>query len=183
VIERGEAYFDIAHDSHRPFIVQAGIFQIKVLGTRFGVRFDGTAMHTLVIDGRVQISRTTQGAAAASATQTVAVLQPGDALAADSDRAPTVSRQQLATLEDALGWRRGELVLNDMTLAEAAAEFNRYNQRKLVLADVAVAQVRVGGRFDPHNVVQFAQLLATGFGLNVREEPDRIIVTGSRTGN
>ncbi len=43
VILTGEAYFTVAHDPSRPFIVKAGPINIKVLGTEFNVRaFSGT---------------------------------------------------------------------------------------------------------------------------------------------
>ena len=182
-IELGEAFFDVVHDAKRPFTVLAGPYQIKVLGTRFGLRFDGQVLRAVVLDGRVQVAQVDVSTMSNRDLAPLAVLQQGDVLAASVRRAPVVSRVPLERLEDTLGWRRGELVLNDFTLAEAAAEFNRYNLRQLVLTDAAVARLRVGGRFDPRNVGQFARLLASGFGLTVLEDANRIVVSSTRTGS
>jgi len=69
-----------------------------------------------------------------------------------------------------LSWRHGALVFNQTTLAAAAQEFNRYNDRKLLVDDPAVAGTRIGGSFDATNVETFARLLHDGFGLKVTEE-------------
>ena len=53
-------------------------------------------------------------------------------------------------LEDAehlLDWRQGLLAFRDTTLSEAAAEFNRYNARKLVIGDAEAGALRIGGSF------------------------------------
>ena len=55
-LDRGEAYFDVAHDSSRPFVVHAGGQKIVVLGTKFAVRVDDAKVTVSVVEGRVRLN-------------------------------------------------------------------------------------------------------------------------------
>ena len=75
-----------------------------------------------------------------------------------------------------LYWREGKIAFRDTTLAQAAAEFARYNEEKIVIADPAIAQETITGLFvanDPHG---FAKAAAESLGLATRTEGDRIIL-------
>jgi transmembrane sensor len=53
---RGRAFFAVAPDRHRPFLVQAGEAEVRVLGTRFEVSENGNGIRTVVVEGRVSLS-------------------------------------------------------------------------------------------------------------------------------
>lgn len=168
----GEAFFDIAHDPERPFVVAAGNHRIEVLGTRFSVRREGEKVSVVVLDGQVRFNDERSGAV---------VLKAGAAVVANA-ASSQVEQKTAAQLEQMLGWREGQLILDNMTLGEAAAEFNRYNARRLVIADAQAAGIRIGGRFDMKNVDAFARLLEQGFALDRRDEENTIIVSSPRSG-
>jgi transmembrane sensor len=90
------------------------------------------------------------------------------------------SEESDARIEQILGWREGKLVFDHATLDYAAGEFNRYNRKKLVMADPEAAKLQIGGRFDVGNVEGFAKLLERGFGLDVRETADTITIASRR---
>jgi transmembrane sensor len=75
-----------------------------------------------------------------------------------------------------LDWRIGRLVFDQETLAEAADEFNRYNQTKIVVRGRA-RNIRVGGSFRQDNVESFASLIHEGFRVSVRKRGNEIIVS------
>ncbi|WP_295128443.1 FecR family protein [uncultured Chitinophaga sp.] len=54
----GEAYFDVTHDSNRPFVIQANGLTVKVLGTTFGVRAypDEPSTETMLVSGAVEVT-------------------------------------------------------------------------------------------------------------------------------
>jgi transmembrane sensor len=83
----------------------------------------------------------------------------------------------LAEAEESLSWRQGVLVFHQMTLAEATAEFNRYNARKIVIEDPAVASLRVAGSFRANNVDAFVRLLERGYPLHVEERNDGFVLS------
>jgi transmembrane sensor len=165
-LDGGEAYFDIAHDAAHPFVVEAGASRITVLGTRFVVRREGDAIKVAVAEGKVRVEQ---------AGRQVLLLANDTALA-DSRQIAT-SRKTPAQLGQLLSWREGRLVMDQLTLAQAAGEFNRYNRRQLVIADPALSGMVIGGSFAPENVDGFARLLQQGFGLRVDNRDDKIIIS------
>ena len=74
------------------------------------------------------------------------MLTPGDVVIATAEF-DVRDAETVRTLTSELGWRRGVLVFEHTTLADAAAEFNRYNREKLVIADTAAGRRTIGGTF------------------------------------
>lgn len=165
-LDSGEAYFDIAHDPAHPFVVEAGASRITVLGTRFSVRRDGDTTRVLVVQGRVRVS----GAGGA------VDLLPNQSAQLDGGPVTRTQESAVAT-ERALAWRQGRLVFDQTTLAQAAAEFNRYNRRQLVVDDPRAAAIVIGGSFAPTNLDGFVRLLEQGFALRAQHSADRIVVS------
>lgn len=170
-LDRGEAYFEIAHDAARPFVIDAGNSRITVLGTKFAVRRGAEQVSVLVTEGRVKVEPINVPAGSA-----VTTINRNDVLVATRNGL-LVSRKTDAQVADELSWRQGTLVFDQVTLAQAAAEFNRYNATKLVIADRETGEMVLGGRFDSNNVASFAQLLHTGLGLKVEQRPGEIRVS------
>ena len=170
-LDRGEAYFEVAHAEGRPFVVHAGPRTITVLGTKFSVRRDGDRVTVSVREGRVRVEDATphgSGRATIIAAGDVAIAEgPATLIAANS---PT-------RVENALSWRDGTLVFDQSTLAEAAAEFNRYNRRQIVIRDPEAASIRIGGTFQASNVDAFARLLRDAYGLDVEVRSDRVTIS------
>lgn len=172
-LERGEAFFEVAHDAQRPFVIEAGDQRITVLGTKFSVRLDDGHVQVQVLEGRVrmQARKGLPGQPAASA-----VLAGNEMALADAQQV-LVAQRTAEQLSNALSWRQGRLVLDQMTLEQAAGEFNRYNRVQLIIADPALAQLRIGGSFELGNVEAFSRLLQEGFGLKVQTVGEKISIS------
>jgi transmembrane sensor len=170
-LDRGEAYFEVSHDPSRPFVVDAGTRKVTVLGTRFSVRRDGDRVTVAVVEGRVRIEPT--GPSASGAPQ---VITGGDMVVAQGPSILVAPRSAQKVASE-LSWRRGMLTFDQATLAEAAAEFNRYNTKTLVIADPVAAKIRVGGAFESDNVQAFARLLHSAYGLQVSETEDEVKIS------
>lgn len=170
-LDRGEAYFEVQHDRSRPFVVWAGDRKVTVLGTKFSVRRDGDQVRVAVLEGRVQVApaKPADDADAQIAVRGDIVLAKGASTLLSSASTDQVAR--------ALSWRRGMLTFDRTTLAEAAAEFNRYSTTKLVLDDEETAAIRIGGTFQSDNAVAFARLLGDAYGLHVVEHDDEIVIS------
>ena len=173
-LDQGEAYFDIAHDAAHPFVVISGANRITVLGTRFTVRRDAAGTEVVVVDGRVQVENERMaGRSPVILAKHQKVVATPETMRRSDESDGAIDRQ--------LSWREGKLVFDQVTLAAAAGEFNRYNKKKLVLADAEAAGLTIGGRFDVDNIEGFANLLRRGFGLDVRETPDTITIASRRS--
>lgn len=175
-LDQGEAYFEVAHISAQPFVVEVAGQRITVLGTKFSVRRDADKVQVRVVEGRVKV----QNAGIFSADQGK-ILERNEVALTSSGPLQVLSRPE-TQLADDLSWRAGHIVFDRTTLADAAAEFNRYNDRKLSVADAATAAIRIGGRFEVANVDAFARLLRQGFGVEVREVDGGIVISAARTG-
>jgi transmembrane sensor len=169
-LERGEAFFEVAHDADRPFIVDVGGKRVIAVGTKFSVRRNGQSIEVVVTEGKVRMEPRGAG-------ETV-FLVAGE-VALSNDAGLLVQRGTVEDAETRLSWRDGVLSFRDMPLAEAVAEFNRYNVRKITIAEPAVAAMKVEGNFRPTNVQAFVRLLESGFPIRASVS-DESIVLGSR---
>ena len=170
-VDKGEAYFQIAHGESNPFVVTANGHRITVLGTKFSVRADTARTEVALFEGRVWF-----GANAGLSSAQAALLAPGDVAIATA-RSMSVTKTPLSNLSRQLGWRRGELIFGNATLADAAAEFNRYNLEKIVIADAATAQLRIGGTFKANHVEDFTHLVQAILGLRVDKRGSDTVIS------
>ncbi len=171
-LARGEAFFDVARDARRPFVVESDGRRVAAVGTRFSVRRDPAAVRVVVTEGKVRLeSRPGPDGRA----QPVALL-PAGSVATVGRNGVLVRSLSVADAERYLEWRDGFLTFDDTSLADAVAEFNRFNARKLELADATVAELRVGGNFRWSNADGFARLLERGFPVRAERHGDRIVL-------
>jgi transmembrane sensor len=168
-LDRGEAYFQVKHDALHPFVVMVGNRRVTDIGTKFSIRRDGAQVQVAVTQGRVTFD-------APGVDAQVALLTPGD-VATLRAGAVSVTRKPAQSLNDSLEWRHGMLVFRHTTLADAAAEFNRYNREKLVVADTQAASLTVVGTFRAANVAAFTDATQAVFGLHVESHGDEIVIS------
>jgi len=168
-LDRGEAYFQVKHDALHPFVVMVGNRRVTDIGTKFVIRRDAGEVRVAVTQGRVTFD-------APGVDRQVALLTPGD-VATLRAGAVSVTHPPRQQISDSLGWRQGMLVFRHTTLADAAAEFNRYNRVKLVIATSEVAGLTVVGTFRATNVEAFADAAQTVFGVHVEDHGDEIVIS------
>ncbi|MBC3916045.1 FecR domain-containing protein [Undibacterium sp. CY18W] len=172
-LDSGEAYFEVAHDTKRPFVIEAGKSRVTVLGTKFSVRRDGDQIKVNVVDGRVQVSNSDAKSPSQPLPENAVVMTKNETLETGNGQL-VVNHKTTEQIMRQLDWRQGKLVLDDMTLAQAVSEFNRYNQKKLVILDASAGQIKIAGSFNVDNVDGFARLLHQGFGLKIEIGKDEI---------
>ncbi len=170
-LDRGEAFFQVKHDATHPFVVVAGNRRITDLGTKFLVRREPKKLEVAVAQGRVWFD-----AAGKSADTQSRLLSPGDVALATSTRV-SVMRKSAHSIETELSWRKGMLVFKHTTLAAAAAEFNRYNRQKLVIADSKAAARTIGGTFPTSDVELFGRVVHDVLGLRVDNRGNEIVIS------
>ena len=197
-LEDGEAFFQVAKDPNRPFVVEVGNKRVIAVGTEFSVRRTGDDMRVVVTEGRVRVeSGTADGAAGSSQLGTVrerkravgastemaqgrrpgeVFLTPGSVASAGDDGV-VVEQKPVSEVEDDLTWRHGYLTFHDASLADAVVEFNRYNAHKIVIQDPAVAAIRISGSFRALNYEAFVRVLGAGFAIHARSTDDTTTLT------
>lgn len=168
-LRRGEGRFQVAHDAARPFVVSAGGADVRAVGTAFSVRLhDSSRVDVLVAEGSVAI--------AASNLPHPPAVHAGEAAQVAGSQV-SIRRIQPELLARRFAWTTGQLQFRGESLAEAVAEFNRYNQRQLRLANASLASLRVGGTFNATDPESFAAAVASTFNLQLDPgKPDVIIL-------
>lgn len=136
-LERGEAYFDVAHE-RRPFRVHAAAVKVTVHGTRFEVRLEDTR------DARVRVA---DGIVAVESPSTGNVVELRRGQAVDSTSQGRLSTVQSVDPDQVAAWRQGSLVYRDAPLQLVAADLTRYSGRRFVVNDPEIADLRVTGIF------------------------------------
>jgi transmembrane sensor len=158
-LTRGEGRFQVAHDTSRPFVVAANQAAVRAVGTAFTVRLrDASQVEVVVAEGKVAIAAPHVADSPPLAAGEAAVVQPGHV---------SVTQVSPQALEQRLAWTGGRLEFRGEPLAQAVAEFNRYNVRQIRLANPSLGALRVGGNFKATDPESFAAALASTFKLHV----------------
>jgi transmembrane sensor len=108
-----------------------------------------------------------------------AVLLGAGTIARAGDSGVLVQEKTLPEVEDNLGWLSGFVIFHESPLADAVAEFNRYNERQIVIRDPQVAAIPISGKFRSTNFEGFVRLLEDGFPIRARHEEGRIVLTAT----
>lgn len=162
----GQAFFNVQAEAGRPFCVQAGPVQVRVVGTRFSVRYTpglagNDGVQVAVEQGRVRVT---------GRDDATVLLGAGEAVGSDS-------MGRLATAAAAgpvAPWREQRLSFLNQPLGQALAELERYGDTGLVVHDPAVAALRLTATVDPLQPAALRRALP-------RVLPVRLVERGAQT--
>lgn len=158
---RGQAFFEVAKDRRRPFVVSAGGDRVTAVGTAFDVRLDSDRLAVTLVEGRVRIAGPT------SHGERSLEMAAGSQFVAEGRADWRVSEVDAG---QAASWLKGQLVFDGQPLAAVVAEMNRFSTRKLRIADARLASTPVSGVFRTGEIDAFAKALEA-YGLARTEGP------------
>lgn len=167
---KGEVFFRITHNAARPFVVTVGKHRVIDIGTEFLVRAVEQNVQVALIKGEAKLETTETWSPTRSVT-----LHPGDVALATATSLD-VKRKSSRELSDELAWRRGVLVFHNTRLRDAVAEFNRYNETKLIVDGQKTAALTINGTFRTNGFEQFARVTRDVFGLRVERRSEGIVL-------
>lgn len=171
-IQQGEAWFQVAKDPQRPFQVEAGDARVQAVGTAFSVRRFETGLQVLVTEGVVEVWNNRD----ATGRQRLSAGQEGFIAYAET----TVRIATAPATTNRLAWRDGNIALAGETLRTAVEEFNRYNERSLVIADPSLSSERLAGIYRLDAPDRFARDVQALLGTEIVVEADRIIIGATK---
>lgn len=156
-LHKGRAFFDVAHDPSRPFLVLASDARIEALGTRFEIDVEKEAIQVALVEGRVSVSAMNSRPGSSRVE-----LAPGQAV--------TVARAGLGEIVAAdtlavTAWTQGRLDFRETPLAQAVDEVNRYSRTPLRLTSIRWADQRVNGGFAVGDVQAFVEAVTALYPL------------------
>lgn len=176
VLEGGEAFFKVAHDQKRPFVVQAGSISIRAVGTEFSVRRAAERVMVTVREGAVDV--VPQLKVQAPTPETIATEGSKDKVRVGAGERVTLSTTEtdLAVMAAepgaALAWQNGRLEFVDEPLRAVVATINRYSDRELILTDAQLGDMSFTGTVYEGRVDEWLQALQEVF-------PIRVVTAGS----
>jgi transmembrane sensor len=183
-LERGEAYFNVAHDVHRPFWVHAGERWVRAVGTSFNVYVRPGGVQVTVSEGTVKVVDATGNASPRSddsyAKSAVAVTAGEQADA--RGHADVVHALNAAQLGRLLAWRKRSLYFQDESLGSVVDELTRYTTLQIEITDDSLRRLPVGGTFQtsPEGAEALLKMLQDGFGARIRRVgTDRVYIEGT----
>ncbi|ELK4796425.1 TPA: FecR domain-containing protein [Pseudomonas aeruginosa] len=170
VLDNGEAYFHVTHDTAHPFVVRAGKGSITVTGTRFNVwKYQDNVVVT-VTEGSVKVRSEGSGNDSSLTPGMQASYYPGLLQ-------PLV---EAVDTRQALAWREGRLILDDLPLAQALPLINRYLEHPLVLTDKTSAELRIGGIYSTREIRNLVEALPKVLPVDLEHRDDGSIRISSR---
>ena len=169
-LAEGQAFFEVAHNPARPFVVMTADASVTAVGTVFEVRRVGSETRVVLVSGAVDVAQ----AGVPSARQR---LLPNQQTAIKSGRA----KVSAIDADTATSWTDGELTFVDTPLAEAVAEVNRYLATPIVLDAPAAASTPINGVFRSGDRTAFVSAAAHLFNLKaIREADGKVRLVSSR---
>lgn len=169
-LDKGEAYFQIVHNQASPFEVLVGDRKLVDIGTAFSVRKETNRLQVAIVEGQVRF------APLHPKDGKPIYLSSGDMLVASAGKT-SVTRLASPDLKSELGWRRGLLIFYRKPLADAAEEFNRYNQQQIVVVGEAAGKLPVSGALSANDPEQFVRMARNVFGLRVERRNSEILIS------
>jgi len=166
---QGEAFFQVHHDPDHIFSVAAAGHRVTDLGTKFVMRARGKTLEVTLLEGKASLEPDN------ARDGEPLILNPGDVAFANG-RSVTLERRPGRQLDEAIAWRKGLLIFDNTTLAEAAAEFNRYNTTKITISGIDGRQFKLNGAIRVNDREEFVRLARNLFGLKVDQRKDETII-------
>ena len=162
-LEAGEAWFDVAADKARPFVVEAGDALVTAIGTAFTLRRHTDHLELIVTEGMVEARNLDQRQRVGQGYS--AVVPNAGAILLTAVDAGAVQRK--------LAWKAGQIILNGERMQDAVATFNRYSERPIRIAE-SLADRRIVGVFRTQDADGFARAAGKVLQVPVRVGPDQI---------
>lgn len=167
-LARGEAYFQVAKDPSRPFIVSAGGARVRAVGTQFNVRMGDHRTVVAVVEGLVQVAAPSE--LAKDPPQLVAQVAAGQAVAYVADG----GLQTLPAAEASLAttWLNGRRQYRNEPLQYVLADVDRYTGRRIEVADAATGALKFTGTLSLENSDAWLKALSIALPVTVTQQSD-----------
>lgn len=182
-LDRGEAFFSVAHNAARPFVVIAGDTRIRVVGTQFNVAYDGRRARVTVLKGEVQITSETGKIARlfhGGEVSTPVRLLANQRIDAE-DSAPPGAPETLQGTH-VCSWCQGRLDYQDAPLSDIVADANRYYSAEVVIATPALGAERLTTSFRASQIDEMLDTLPGTLSITVKRRVDGTVELAPKSG-
>jgi ferric-dicitrate binding protein FerR (iron transport regulator) len=166
----GEAFFDVVHDPVHPFVIHTGELTTTVLGTAFNISaYAGQKAITVTVTrGKVMVQK--KG-------ETLAVLTPNEQLSWQSGQVSPL--KHAVNAEQTISWKSGDLIMDDLTLAQAAELIAKRYGVEVSFKNEKVKKCRFTAAFlDRNEIGQVTEVLADITGASFQLKAGKLLIDG-----
>lgn len=158
IMVSGQAFFKVAHDKTRPFIVSVGDREVVAVGTEFDVRIDKTQVVIALLEGKVRVRPRTDTSRTVDAIEkSETVLDAGNEL--QFALANPSSLVRAVNVDELTRWREGRVRFDATPLGEAVGEMNRYSAVPIEIVDPDLGDIKISGVFHTGQTDSFVAAL------------------------
>lgn len=175
-LTEGRSFFEVSKDPSRPFYVSVNNTNVRAVGTSFSVGGEGGQVSVIVVEGQVEVSSKEPRYcySTVGCSENLVAGEKGIVSAANEIE---VSRP--VDVDRDVSWRHGRIILDQMSIADAVAEFQRYVERDVVFADPEIADMKVSGVFETSDFDAFLSATSQYFGLALDYDGARVVISVS----
>lgn len=188
IVLTGEAFFEVAHDDQKPFIIHTHLMDIRVLGTTFNVKAypDDKITETSLLEGSIEVTMkaNSKEKIILKPKEKLIVPAPSAVAAAKSipePEQPFVVTQITYNKADSslaeVSWTEDRLAFNDQTFEELARTLERWYNLNIRFEDEAVRDFRFTAIFERKNVAQVLKALQLSRQFKYTINGDEIIIS------
>lgn len=180
----GEAYFSVAHNPERPFVVRIDDTRVRAVGTAFNIRRAGQRTVVTVTEGTVEVHRERDDrriravAGEQVAWEKAPEDAPEDEPRAGSGKTPGGGEIRIAAVDvsEVLAWREGRLEYTDEPLYAVIADFNRYSDNPVEIHGDALRRLRFSGTLLTDVTEEWLYALPHLFPVTVRRHGETYVI-------
>lgn len=183
---KGEAFFAVAKNPNRPFVVLTDTSRITAVGTAFSIDISSANdTEVLVIEGRVKVDRLSSAVVSAKSELKTAgteqespvYLNKGQQVLLNYHAAKVSYKHDI---DAALAWREGKIIFTGESLAVAVREIDRYIPLDFEIVDPQIASIPVGGFFKTGDLDQLLLIFEQNFGVVSERKGNRILLSRAK---
>lgn len=169
---KGEAFFTVAKNPNKPFVVEVGEERVTAVGTAFSIDLSSpVGTEVFVTEGKVRVNRANSER---RSSYPELFLTPGQKVFISETEANISTDLSSDSL---LAWRQGMLVFEGESLAEVILEIDRYTPMSFKIVDQSIAEIPVGGFFKTGDLEQLLLVLEQNFGVSSYRLGEEILLS------
>jgi transmembrane sensor len=194
-LSQGEAYFRVAHDKSRPFMVETPYAAVRAVGTEFDVYNRHDTTRIAVVEGKITVAAANvehistapsteprQLGLASDAKSSSMRIKSASVVRLSAGQQITVSQATVlapvvVNTTSSTAWIQRRIVLDNDTVAEAADQFNRYNKTQIIVDNAGLARLHISGVFNADDPAALVNYLREMQGVRVTEQSHRVILS------
>lgn len=144
---QGEAYFEVAKDVKKPFVVQTQQYNIEVLGTKFDVEAypDSKSFETTLMEGSVKVSSTQNPGQSF-------MLKPHEKVYLKDGRLTATQVSDFSSYR----WKEGLICFKETPFEHVMEEFEKYYEKQIVIQNKDVQAYSYTGKFRQADGIDYA---------------------------